>query len=147
MDRFALVDEQGIVYTEHSTSSGLSRYAFLSEELTQPVINTLNLYGAKNLIADHVILNQDRQHPVSTFHRNIAQIFPASLITKRNLSGTNLLHEEDKENVINEYWDTVKDYTGEKKSVRPCRLQNHPLIAQKYTRPLYLRFSTPTKRS
>ena len=50
MDRFALVDEQGIVYTEHSTSSGLSRYAFLSEELTQPVINTLNLYGAKKQV-------------------------------------------------------------------------------------------------
>ena len=28
VDKFALVDEDGIVYTQHSTSSGLSRYGF-----------------------------------------------------------------------------------------------------------------------
>ncbi len=50
VDKFALVDEQGIVYTEHSTVSGLSRYSFLSEELTKPVISTLNLYGAKKQV-------------------------------------------------------------------------------------------------
>ncbi len=50
VDKFALVDEQGIVYTEHSTVSGLSRYSFLSEEMTKPVISTLNLYGAKKQV-------------------------------------------------------------------------------------------------
>ena len=42
VDKFAMVDENGIVYSENSTVSGLSRYSFLSEELTEPVIRTLN---------------------------------------------------------------------------------------------------------
>ncbi len=50
VDKFALVDENGIVYTQHSTTSGLSRYSFLSEELTEPVISTLNLYGARKQV-------------------------------------------------------------------------------------------------
>ena len=50
VDKFALVDENGIVYTQHSTTSGLSRYPFLSEELTEPVISTANLYGAKKQV-------------------------------------------------------------------------------------------------
>lgn len=50
VDKFALVDENRIVYTEHSTASGLGRYAFLSEELTEPVISTVNLYGAKKQV-------------------------------------------------------------------------------------------------
>jgi len=50
VDKFALVDENGIVYTQHSTTSGLSRYHFLSEELTEPVISTLNLYGARKQV-------------------------------------------------------------------------------------------------
>ena len=50
VDKFALVDENGVVYTEHSTTSGLSRYSFLSEKLTKPVINTSNLYGARKQV-------------------------------------------------------------------------------------------------
>ncbi len=50
IDRFALVNENGIVYTEHSTESGLSKYSFLSEELTEPVISTANLYEAKKQV-------------------------------------------------------------------------------------------------
>ncbi|MDE5909131.1 MAG: response regulator [Lachnospiraceae bacterium] len=50
VDKFALVDENGNVYTEHSTSSGLSRYDFLSEDLTEPVIGTTNLHGAKKQV-------------------------------------------------------------------------------------------------
>ncbi len=50
VEKFALVDENGIVYTEQSTSSGLSMYSFLSEELTEPVVSTTNLYGAKKQV-------------------------------------------------------------------------------------------------
>ncbi len=50
LDKFALVDEKGIVYTEHSTTSGLSRYGFLSEELTEPVIRMSSLYGAQKQV-------------------------------------------------------------------------------------------------
>ena len=50
VDKLAIVDENGIVYTGHSTTSGLSRYSFLSEELKGPVINTSNLYGARKQV-------------------------------------------------------------------------------------------------
>lgn len=50
VEKFALVDENGIVYTENSTTSGLSRYSFLSGDLTEPVISTGNLYGAKKQV-------------------------------------------------------------------------------------------------
>ena len=50
VDRFVLVDENGIVYAQHSTSSGLSRYGFLSGELTGPVVQTVNLYGARKQV-------------------------------------------------------------------------------------------------
>ncbi len=50
VDKFALVDENGIVYTEHSITSGMSRYPFLSGELTKPLIRTTNLYGAKKQV-------------------------------------------------------------------------------------------------
>jgi len=49
-DRFALVDANGIVYTRNSTSSGLSRYTFLSDEITEPIIRTSNLYGARKQV-------------------------------------------------------------------------------------------------
>ncbi|MDE7276062.1 MAG: response regulator, partial [Lachnospiraceae bacterium] len=47
VDMFGLVDENGTVYTEQSTSSGLDGYDFLTEELTGPVINTTNLEGER----------------------------------------------------------------------------------------------------
>ncbi len=50
VDKFALVDENGIVYTEHSTTSGLSSYHFLSEELVEPIVSTANLYGAQKQV-------------------------------------------------------------------------------------------------
>ncbi len=50
VDSFALVDENNIVYTEHSTSTGLSMFSFLSEELTGPVVSTTNLYGAQKQV-------------------------------------------------------------------------------------------------
>ena len=50
VDKFALVDENGIVYAQHSTTSGLSRYGFLSQELTEPVIHNQFLYGARKQV-------------------------------------------------------------------------------------------------
>ena len=54
VDKFALVDENGIVYAEHSTTSGLSRYPFLAQELTEPVLMMSNLYGAKKQVIQAV---------------------------------------------------------------------------------------------
>ena len=47
VDRLALVNSDGLVYTGNSTSSGMSRYGFLSEDITEPIIRTSNVYGAK----------------------------------------------------------------------------------------------------
>ncbi len=78
VDKFAMVDEDGIVYAQHSTTSGLSRYAFLAEELTEPVISTANLYGAKKqvILAMPVegIYFQGRQIKVCFIQINIADM-------------------------------------------------------------------------
>ena len=50
INKFALVDENGIIYTEHSTTTGTGRYNVLSEELTVPIITTANLYGARKQV-------------------------------------------------------------------------------------------------
>lgn len=50
IDKFAFVDENGTVYTEYDTVSGLDEYDFLSEELTDPMITTINLEGARKQV-------------------------------------------------------------------------------------------------
>ena len=50
VDKFALVDQRGVVYTRNSTTSGLSRYPFLAQEVAEPVISVSNLYGAKKQV-------------------------------------------------------------------------------------------------
>ena len=50
IDRFALVDENGIVYTEFYTESGIGRYNFLSEELTGPLISTEKPDGVRKQV-------------------------------------------------------------------------------------------------
>ena len=46
-DKLVVVDEKGLLYTAHSTISGVSRYNFLSEVITEPTFYTANLYGAR----------------------------------------------------------------------------------------------------
>lgn len=50
LNKFALVDENGIVYTEYTTAPGYDQYSFLSEELTEPTIITMNLDRAKKQV-------------------------------------------------------------------------------------------------
>ena len=50
IERFALVDENGIVYTEFYTESGIGRYNFLSEELTGPLISTEKPDGVRKQV-------------------------------------------------------------------------------------------------
>ena len=50
IETFSFVDENGIVYNEHSTVSGLSRYPFLQGKLEKPVLSTINLYGAEKQV-------------------------------------------------------------------------------------------------
>ena len=47
LDRFALVDEDDIVYTQYTTYTGGSRHAFLfQEKMTERTISTVSLYGS-----------------------------------------------------------------------------------------------------
>ncbi len=47
MNRFALVDEDNVVYTRYTTYTGRTRHAFLSEErLTDRIISIVSLYGS-----------------------------------------------------------------------------------------------------
>ncbi len=47
LNRFALVDEDNIVYTQYTTYTGGSRYDFLSsDKLTERVVSTVNMYGS-----------------------------------------------------------------------------------------------------
>ncbi len=47
MDTFALVDENGLVYTSHSTCSGKTRYPFLAEKISEPIYSTVLNYGGE----------------------------------------------------------------------------------------------------
>lgn len=97
MDKFALVDENGLVYTEHSTTSGLSRYSFLSEELMAPVISTSNLYGAKKQVVLAMpvenIFFQGSQIKVCFIQLNIDEMLSSlTLQTNYNETYCNLYH-------------------------------------------------------
>ncbi|MCR5045172.1 MAG: diguanylate cyclase [Treponema sp.] len=47
IDNFSLVDENGIIYDYRSSVTGLSRYPFLKERISEPVLHMENIYGAK----------------------------------------------------------------------------------------------------
>lgn len=47
MDTFALVDENCLVYTSHSTCSGKTRYPFLADKITEPIYSTVLNYGGE----------------------------------------------------------------------------------------------------
>ena len=51
LDIFALVDDKGMVYTADSTFSGISRFGFLSEEITETSIYTIKNYGSDTMLA------------------------------------------------------------------------------------------------
>ncbi|MDD5863787.1 MAG: response regulator [Firmicutes bacterium] len=50
LNMFALVDADGMVYTVDSTFSGISRFSFLSGEITQTEIHLVKSYGTKTMV-------------------------------------------------------------------------------------------------
>ncbi|MGN1349820.1 MAG: response regulator [Anaerovoracaceae bacterium] len=50
LDMFALIDDNGMVYTADSTFSGISRFPFLSEEITETRIQLVNSFGTKTMV-------------------------------------------------------------------------------------------------
>ena len=50
LDMFALVDSGGMVYTADSTFSGISRFGFLSETITQTEMHLVRSFGTKTMV-------------------------------------------------------------------------------------------------
>ncbi|MGN0741606.1 MAG: response regulator [Candidatus Fimadaptatus sp.] len=50
LDMFALVDENGMVYTADSSFSGISRFSFLSESITETRIHMVKSYGTNTMV-------------------------------------------------------------------------------------------------
>lgn len=50
LDMFALVDEEGMVYTADSTFSGIARFGFLTEEIEETGYYSVKSYGAKAMM-------------------------------------------------------------------------------------------------
>ena len=50
LDMFALVDEEGMVYTADATFSGISRFSFLSEQITETAIHMVKSYGTRTMV-------------------------------------------------------------------------------------------------
>ena len=45
VDNFSFVDENALVYNEHSTTTGKTRYPFFTKEITKPIYETVINYG------------------------------------------------------------------------------------------------------
>ncbi len=50
VEKFSFVDQDGLVYTAHSTTTGKSRYPFLAEGLFEPLVTTVLNYGGEKLL-------------------------------------------------------------------------------------------------
>ncbi len=47
VDNFSFVDENALVYNEHSTTTGKTRYPFFTKEITKPIYETVINYGGQ----------------------------------------------------------------------------------------------------
>ena len=95
----ALVDENGLIYTENSVTSDLSGYGFLSQELREPVISTANLGGEKKraILAVPVegISFQGAEVKVCFVQINIDEMFSSlTLQTSDNETYCNLYYQD-----------------------------------------------------
>ena len=50
IEKFSFVDQDNLVYTAHATSSGKSRYPFLANGLSEPLVTTVLNYGGEKLL-------------------------------------------------------------------------------------------------
>lgn len=50
VEKFSFVDEDCLVYTAHSTSTGKTRYPFLASGLSEPLVTTVLNYGGEKLL-------------------------------------------------------------------------------------------------
>ncbi|MGN1338998.1 MAG: response regulator [Oscillospiraceae bacterium] len=90
LDIFALVDENGMVYTADSTFSGISRFGFLSEEITEPVYYTIKNYGSNTMVAVAVPVEHE-----STYGIHVVSCFTA-VNSEKIISSKDLQKQENR---------------------------------------------------
>lgn len=105
LDMFALVDENGMVYTEDSTFSGISRFSFLSEEITETGIYMAKSYGTKTMVIIALPVEHkpsDNIHIVSCFSGiNIEKVISAQRLQSPDNKTYSRLFTAEGENLLN----------------------------------------------
>ena len=105
LDMFALVDESGMVYTADSTFSGISRFGFLSETITEADIHLVKSYGTRTMviIATPVTAQKEAGIPiVSCFTGlNIENVVSAGQLQNEENKTYSRLFTKDGENLLN----------------------------------------------
>ena len=105
MDTFALVDENGLVYTSHSTCSGKTRYPFLAEKITKPIYSTVLNYGGEKQLFLAV--------PVSGLYFNNSKITACFVeININQLMHSMAYRYDDMETYVNLYYKTGESLTN-----------------------------------
>ncbi len=105
LDMFALVDQDGMVYTADSTFSGISRFSFLSEKVTETKIHLVKSYGTKTMVI--IEMPVENETPAGI---RVVSCFTGlnieSIISAKQLQGTEnktycSLFTRDGENLLN----------------------------------------------
>ncbi len=112
VDEFALADDNGNVYTEQNTASGLIKYSFLSGELTEPTIITSNLYEEKKQVILAVPVNditfQEVRIKACFIQLNIDDMLSFLTLHTNNNETFCSLYYQNGECLINEDFGNVK---------------------------------------
>ncbi len=89
VEKFSFVDEDGLVYAAHSTSTGKSRYPFLAQGLYEPLVTTVLNYGGEKLLFIALPVNGikfDKKKIVACFAQvNIDQMMQSMTLRADNM--------------------------------------------------------------
>ena len=105
MDTFALVDEDGLVYTSHSTFSGGTRYPFLAEQIKEPIYSTVLNYGGEKQLFMAVPVSglyfQNSKITACFVEINIAQMMRSLTYRRNNMETYFNLYYKNGESLTN----------------------------------------------
>ena len=105
MDTFALVDEDGLVYTSHSTFSGGTRYPFLAEQIKEPIYSTVLNYGGEKQLFMAVPVNglyfNNAKITACFVEINIAQMMKSLTYRRNNMETYFNLYYKNGESLTN----------------------------------------------
>ena len=129
LDLFALVDENGMVYTAESSFSGISRFGFLSERSSETQIHLVEGYGTKSMVLISLPVSLDftpRIKAVSCFTgvnlENIVSVMRLQNTENKsycrlfNIDGVNQVEisgDFPNEQNLFDVWERVAQFSGE----------------------------------